>query len=175
MVNNNSCEKKSPAVRATGPVLTVESHLPGDPTYRLSRFRETLGGLGQFLAALQRLVNALWQLIPTPVPGAVVGGPQPVQLSLAEHVGPLAHPVRALVLLDNRPNGAKAEACLACYRSETHAFLAELTNVFHLGVTGLERTAETTRRDGRVVLADELVPLPNQLLVLLVQGFVIFP
>ncbi len=82
----------------------------------LSRFCEPLSGLAQLLPALQRLIDPLRQLVSTPFAGSVISGAEPTQLSLAEHVGLLADPIRSSVLIENRSNSPKAEACLTCYR-----------------------------------------------------------
>ena len=47
--------------------------------------------------------------------------------------------------------------------------LAQLTDILDLGIAGLERTAKAPWNDDAVVVANKLVPIPSQLLVVIEQ------
>ncbi len=99
-----------PAPAPTQPVLasggTRES--PGPRSRHSGASAQPLGSLDQILATLLYLGNPLRQETTRPLADPILGGPQPVDLALAEKIRALAGPVGASVLPDYGPYRSKS-------------------------------------------------------------------
>ena len=82
------------------PVLALPSLLCGP-------LAQPLGRLDQRLATLPGLGDSLRQTIPRPLSDPVLGGPQPIDLPLAEEIRALAGPVGGGAFIDDGPNSSE--------------------------------------------------------------------